>query len=177
MNVTAKHGQAAVHLASHEINNAGHYASACGISATANSRFTVRGYKNVQKLRPTDKAVTCKRCLKKIEKTDKCGASRYGTGDKFNLCTRTPEHTGNHRTAEGNEFTNWTDPEEKMTGFTSKPPAPVIDEHAAAVAQMRANIDAEEEKRAAARRARNRSNYKRTEKTGIESLRDMLTLY
>lgn len=68
MNVTAKHGQAAVHLASREINNAGHYASACGISATANSRFTVRGYKDVQKLRPTDKAVTCKRCLKVIER-------------------------------------------------------------------------------------------------------------
>lgn len=34
-----------------------------------------------------------------------------------------------------------------------------IDDHAAAVAQMRANIDAEEEERAAARRARNRTNY------------------
>jgi hypothetical protein len=31
--------------------------------------------------------------------------------------------------------------------------------HAAAVAQMRANIDAEEERKAAARRARNRTNY------------------
>lgn len=55
-------------------------------------------------------------------------------------------------------------------------PKPDIDAHAAAVAQMRANIDAEEEERAAARRARNRSNYKRAEKTGIESLRDMLKL-
>lgn len=35
-----------------------------------------------------------------------------------------------------------------------------VDEHAAAVARMRANIDAEEEEeRAAARRARNRTNY------------------
>lgn len=34
-----------------------------------------------------------------------------------------------------------------------------IDDHAAAVAQMHANIDAEEEERAAARRARNRTNY------------------
>lgn len=64
MNVTAKHGQAAIHLGGHEINNEGHYASACGINATANTRFTTRGYRNVQKLRPTEKAVTCKRCLK-----------------------------------------------------------------------------------------------------------------
>lgn len=34
-----------------------------------------------------------------------------------------------------------------------------IDDHATAVARMRANIDAEEEERAAARRARNRTNY------------------
>lgn len=41
-------------------------------------------------------------------------------------------------------------------------PAPVepsIDAHAAAVAQLRANREAEEEKKAAARRARNRTNY------------------
>lgn len=37
--------------------------------------------------------------------------------------------------------------------------APAIDDHAAAVAQMRANREAEEEERAAARRARNRTNY------------------
>lgn len=41
----------------------------------------------------------------------------------------------------------------------SAPVEPSIDAHAAAVAQMRANIDAEEEKRAAARRARNRTKY------------------
>lgn len=37
--------------------------------------------------------------------------------------------------------------------------APTMDDHAAAVARMRANREAEEEKRAAARRARNRTNY------------------
>lgn len=37
--------------------------------------------------------------------------------------------------------------------------APVVDEHAAAVAKLRANREAEEEERAAARRARNRTNY------------------
>lgn len=37
--------------------------------------------------------------------------------------------------------------------------APAVHDHAAAVAQLRANIDAEEEQKAAARRARNRSNY------------------
>lgn len=68
MNVTAKHGQAAVHLAGHEINNSGGYASACGINATANSRFTINGYRDVQRLYPTDKSVTCKRCLKIIAK-------------------------------------------------------------------------------------------------------------
>lgn len=37
--------------------------------------------------------------------------------------------------------------------------SPAVDEHAAAVARMRANREAEEEERAAARRARNRTNY------------------
>lgn len=48
---------------------------------------------------------------------------------------------------------------ETETPETPKAEAPAIDDHAAAVAQMRANIDAEEEERAAARRARNRTNY------------------
>lgn len=142
MNVTAKHGQAAVHLASREINNAGHYASACGIGATANSRFTVRGYKDVQKLRPTDKAVTCKRCLKVIEKAEYLGLHLkvVDNEDGSSKVVDTREEAAPEPQAE----------------------APAVDEHAAAVARMYANIDAEEERRAAARRARNRTNYAST---------------
>lgn len=63
MNVTARHGQGAVHLAGHEhAGMPGTYTSACGIGATGNSYYTVNGFKDVQPLRPTDKAVTCKRC-------------------------------------------------------------------------------------------------------------------
>jgi hypothetical protein len=51
-----------------------------------------------------------------------------------------------------------------------------VDDHAAAVAKIRANIDAEEEERAAARRARNRTSYT-NDKSGMDSLRDMLKLY
>lgn len=119
MNVTAKHGQAAVHLGGHELTS-GRWTPACG------TQHHNVGGREVTPLRPTDKPVTCKRCLKKVGEQTQANA---------------------------------------------------INEHAIAVAQMRANIDAEEEERAAARRARNRSNYKRTEKTGIESLRDMLKLY
>lgn len=48
---------------------------------------------------------------------------------------------------------------ETETPETPEAEAPAIDDHAAAVAQMRANREAEEEERAAARRARNRTNY------------------
>lgn len=99
-NVTAKHGQAAVHLGGSEFTS-GRWSPACG------TQHHNVGGREVTPLRPTDKPVTCKRCLKRIEKTV---------------------------------------------------PA-VVDEHAAAVAQMRANREAEEEERAAARRARNRCNY------------------
>lgn len=48
---------------------------------------------------------------------------------------------------------------ETETPKTPEAEAPAMDDHAAAVARIRANIDAEEEERAAARRARNRVNY------------------
>jgi len=65
MNVTARHGQGAVHIAGREhAGTPGTYASACGIGATGNSYYTTSGFKNVQPLRPTDKSVTCKRCEK-----------------------------------------------------------------------------------------------------------------
>jgi hypothetical protein len=115
MNVTAKHGQAAVHLGGREMAN-GRWSPACG------TQHHNAGGREVTPLRPTDKPVDCKRCLRTL-KADKA------------------------RT-----------------------------DHAEAVAAMRANIDAEEEKRAAARRARNRTNYAK-DKSGMDSLRDMLKLY
>lgn len=125
MNVTAKHGQAAVHLGGRDMGN-GRWSPLCRIQHHS------AGGREVTPLRPTDKPVDCKRCLKIIAKSV------------------TP-----------------------------------VDDHAAAAAAMRTDIDTEEEERAAARRARNRTNYapktapkvKRTEKSGMDSLRDMLKLY
>lgn len=56
-NVTAKHGQAAVHIGGHEMAN-GRWSPACG------TQHHNVGGREVTPLRPTDKAVTCKRCLK-----------------------------------------------------------------------------------------------------------------
>lgn len=56
--------------------------------------------------------------------------------------------------------------------------APAVDDHAA-VAKMRANIDAEEEERAAARRARNRTNYAPDSKSRTEEtteIEDRMTI-
>ena len=55
------------------------------------------------------------RKIKTAKSDAKCRIARYGTGDEVHLCTRTPEHTGNHRTAEGDEFTNWTEPVQRRT--------------------------------------------------------------
>lgn len=107
-NVTARHGYNAVHLGGREYTN-GRWTPACRI------QHDNSGGRTPSTLHPTKEAVTCKRCLKLVEKTSKCGASRYGTGDKVNLCTRTQAHTGNHRTAEGDEFTNWTEPVKQQT--------------------------------------------------------------
>lgn len=60
MNVTAKHGYGAVHLGGHEFTN-GRWSPACGI------QHHNTGGREVTPLRPTDKAVTCKRCLKLIK--------------------------------------------------------------------------------------------------------------
>jgi hypothetical protein len=56
MNVTAKHGQAAVHLGGRELTS-GRWSPACG------TQHHNAGGREVTPLRPTDKAVTCKRCL------------------------------------------------------------------------------------------------------------------
>lgn len=120
-NVTARHGQAAVHLGGHEFN--GRWSPACG------TQHHNAGGREVTPLRPTDKPVTCKRCLKKVSEQTRANAVE-----------------ARRQQAKA-----------ALKPVTSVQPA--VDEHAAAVAQMYANIDAEEEKRAAARRARNRSNY------------------
>lgn len=62
MNVTAKHGQAAVHLGGHEFAN-GRWSPACG------TQHHNVGGREATPLRPTDKAVTCKRCLKLADST------------------------------------------------------------------------------------------------------------
>jgi hypothetical protein len=57
MNVTAKHGQAAVHLGGRELSN-GRWSPACG------TQHHNAGGREVTPLRPTDRDVTCKKCLK-----------------------------------------------------------------------------------------------------------------
>lgn len=58
-NVTAFHGYNAVHLGGRELTN-GRWTPACRI------QHHNAGGREVTPLRPTDKAVTCKRCLKVI---------------------------------------------------------------------------------------------------------------
>ena len=57
MNVTAFHGYGAVHLGGREMAN-GRWSPACG------TQHHTAGGREVTPLRPTDQAVTCKRCLK-----------------------------------------------------------------------------------------------------------------
>jgi len=116
MNVTAKHGQAAVHLGGHEFTN-GRWSPACGIQ-----HHNV-GNREVASLRPTDKEVTCKRCLKVIAKD--------------------AEKT-------------------QLEAAPAEPTTTIADQ----IATLRANREAEEEARAAARRARNRTNYAPSATTG-----------
>lgn len=65
----------------------------------------------------------------------------------------------------GTEARTWVKVEGEITckrclkKVSEQTQANAVDEHAAAVAQMYANIAADEEKRAATRRARNRTNY------------------
>jgi hypothetical protein len=68
MNVTAKHGQAAVHLGGREISD-GRWSPACGV------QHHNAGGRQATPLRPTDREVTCKRCLK-ILKADKARADK-----------------------------------------------------------------------------------------------------
>lgn len=56
-NVTAFHGQGAVHLGGHEMAN-GRWSPACG------TQHHNAGGREVTPLRPTEQSVTCKRCLK-----------------------------------------------------------------------------------------------------------------
>lgn len=57
MNVTAKHGQAAVHIGGRELTS-GRWSPSCG------TQHHNAGGREVTPLRPTEKAVTCKRCLR-----------------------------------------------------------------------------------------------------------------
>lgn len=60
MNVTAKHGQAAVHIGGRELTS-GRWSPACG------TQHHNAGGREATPLRPTDKVVTCKRCLRLSE--------------------------------------------------------------------------------------------------------------
>lgn len=61
-NVTARHGQVAVHLGREGSEDIwGNWVPACGMQSVNTYARTPA------KLRPTDKAVTCKRCLKHIK--------------------------------------------------------------------------------------------------------------
>jgi hypothetical protein len=141
MNVTAKHGQAAVHLGGHEMAN-GRWSPACGI------QHHNAGGREVTPLRPTDKPVDCKRCLRTLK------ADKARTDQAEAVAARKAQARENIKTTRKSLDTD----------------------HKAAVATMYANIAAEEEKRAAARRARNRTNYAK-DKSGMDSLLDMLKLY
>jgi hypothetical protein len=123
-NVTAFHGQGAVHLGGHEMSN-GRWSPACG------TQHHNVGGREMTPLRPTDKAVTCKRCLKLIEKNKQAEAVEARRQQAKAAIAKPKPSAG----------------------------SPAVDEHAAAVARMRANREAEEEERAAARRARNRTAY------------------
>lgn len=109
--------------------------AACG----AGRRTTRSGSTEARTWVKVEGEITCKRCLKNIEKA---------------------EYLGLHLKSVKNEdgSSKVVDTREDMAP-EPKVRAHAVDEHAAAVAQMRANIDAEEEERAAARRARNRTAY------------------
>lgn len=115
----------------------GYFTPSCG-SGVVYAMGSLRNIAGFREL-PQDTKVTCKKCLKLIEKA---------------------EYLGLHLKVVDNEdgSSKVVDTREEVA---PKPEAeaPGVYDHAAAVAQIRANIDAEEEERAAARRARNRTNY------------------
>jgi hypothetical protein len=114
----------------------GYFTPSCG-SGVVYTPATLRNSAAFREL-PQDTKVTCKKCLKLIEKA---------------------EYLGLHLKVVDNEdgSSKVVDTREEVA---PEPEAetPAVYDHAA-VAQIRANIDAEEEERAAARRARNRTNY------------------
>lgn len=69
-NVTARHGQGAVHLGAEGSEDIqGNWRPACGMQS-------INSYaRTPAKLRPTDQAVTCKRCLKSIAKQTQADAT------------------------------------------------------------------------------------------------------
>lgn len=89
MNVTARHGQGAVHLGGHEMAN-GRWSPACG------TQHHNVGDRTPTPLRPTEDAVTCKRCLKLIAKLDaeKAQAEAASVPQQTN-----PEPTATHADA------------------------------------------------------------------------------
>lgn len=115
----------------------GYFTPACG-SGVVYAMGSLRDIAPFRELAP-ETEVTCKKCLKLIAKAEDLGLHLkvVQNEDGSSKVVDTREEVAPEPEAE----------------------APAIDDHAAAVAQMRANIDAEEEERAAARRARNRTNY------------------
>lgn len=120
MNVTAKHGQAAVHLGGREMGN-GRWSPACG------TQHHNAGGREVTPLRPTDKPVDCKRCLKTL-KADK---ARTETPSAFTDAPAVRTHADGSQT-----YGPYAETAPKTT-----------------------------------------RKVKRTEKSGMDSLRDMLKLY
>lgn len=115
----------------------GYFTPSCG-SGVVYAPATLRNSAAFRELAP-ETEVTCKKCLKLITKAEDLGLHLkvVQNEDGSSKVVDTREEVAPEPEAE----------------------TPAIDDHTAAVAQMRANIDAEEEERAAARRARNRTNY------------------
>jgi hypothetical protein len=128
MNVTAKHGYGAVHIGGREMNN-GRWSPACG------TQHHNAGGREVTPLRPTDKPVDCKRCLRTLK------ADKARTDNPSAFADAPPVRTH----ADGSQTCG-----------------PYV--KTARKVNVRANL-------------RQSPEIKRAEKSGIESLRDMLKLY
>lgn len=88
-NVTAFHGKAAVHLGGSEFTS-GRWSPACGTQ-----HHNVGGREMVP-LHPTDKPVTCRRCLKVIEK-DKQAAAIKARRDQAKAALRPVDRSGEEK--------------------------------------------------------------------------------
>lgn len=115
----------------------GYFTPSCGsgVVYAMGSLRNIAGFREAK----AEAEITCKKCLKLLAKVERLGLHLEVVKNE----------DGSSKVVDTREEVA---PEPKAE-------APAIDDHAAAVARMRANIDAEEEKRAAARRARNRTNY------------------